>query len=443
MDTSVFVISDLHLGGADGFQMCSAQGQARLAQFFAWVASQGGKGRRIELVIAGDIVDFLAEEDQTGGTWSAFTPDETAALRKLERILRAAQPVWDGLAACVASKCVVTLMLGNHDIELSLPRVRHRLLEQLGPGAVEFLYDNQAYTRGGLLIEHGNRYEGWNVVDHDALRRVRSQLSRGEVPDDFPVQPGSNLVVKVMNKLKQEYAWVDLLKPETSGVVPMLAALNAGLWRKAAPAILAGLGAAWREKQFGRDGMPTKDSYVSGEASQIDEWVRTNIGDETTQIAGESSFETEAAFAALRAWGEKDGRSFWVEREDKRYLEAAGTLAQRGFEVVIFGHTHHVKRVALPNPSYATYLNTGTWADLIAVPPEVFDGDEMVARAKFGTFFTALKNNDIATIRRLLPTFARIDFDAKDAIVAKNVYFFDGPDNTPAVTTDAILHRVG
>lgn len=88
METTIFVVSDLHLGGAKDFQMCSPSGQARLAQLFEWIAGQAGTGRRIELVIAGDIVDFLAVEDKGGGTWSAFTSDEGEALWKLESIFR-------------------------------------------------------------------------------------------------------------------------------------------------------------------------------------------------------------------------------------------------------------------------------------------------------------------------------------------------------------------
>ena len=69
-------------------------------------------------------------------------------------------------------------MLGNHDIELSLPGTRQLLLDRLGPGRIDFTYDNEALTIGPVLIEHGNRFDAWNAVPHGALRRLRSQLSR-------------------------------------------------------------------------------------------------------------------------------------------------------------------------------------------------------------------------------------------------------------------------
>ena len=69
-----------------------------------------------------------------------------------------------------------------------------------------------------MLIEHGNRFDEWNAVPHGALRRVRSQLSRAlPAKPEFPALPGSRLVVDVMNPLKQQYAFIDLLKPEDAG----------------------------------------------------------------------------------------------------------------------------------------------------------------------------------------------------------------------------------
>lgn len=58
--TTVLVISDLHLGGEPGFQMCSPQGQRRLRVFLEWSASQRkADQRRILLSL---------------GTWSTSSP---------------------------------------------------------------------------------------------------------------------------------------------------------------------------------------------------------------------------------------------------------------------------------------------------------------------------------------------------------------------------------
>ncbi|HEX8108631.1 MAG TPA: metallophosphoesterase [Kofleriaceae bacterium] len=454
MTTSVYVVSDLHLGGAPGFRMCSEQGVKRLAALFEHISRQAGQGSRIELVIAGDIVDFLAVEDSGGGgTWSAFTNKHQDALDKLEEILESTAPVWDGLAACARRGCIVTLMLGNHDLELSFPRLRRRLIEKLGGGPIMFLYDNEAYTNGKLLVEHGNRYDSWNTVDHDGLRRVRSLLSRNQAAAEFATQPGSELVVRVMNKIKRDYAWVDLLKPETGAAIPILAVLATGLWRKAGPAIVEAARAAWRDRVFRADRMPRDDSgYVAeldpeapvAEPAFPDEdvlaWVEQNVPrDADGSIGALADIEERLLFAAMRKWGEKDSRTFAIENEDERYLDAASTLARGGYSVVIFGHTHLVKRIALQDAPGATYLNTGTWADLIRVPESTLTGEQDAARTEFHEFFQDLEQNRIERIRRLIPTFARVDLDDRGEVVQEGVYFFDEGGAITEVTTAGVL----
>jgi hypothetical protein len=82
---------------------------------------------------------------------------------------------------------------------------------------------------GEALIEHGNRYDAWNQIDLDALRRIRSLQSRRQaIPEQYRFGPpaGSQMVTTVINKIKLDYAFVDLLKPETSAAVPLLLALE-------------------------------------------------------------------------------------------------------------------------------------------------------------------------------------------------------------------------
>ena len=146
-------------------------------------------------------------------------------MRKLEAIIESTRPVWTALHDLVADGGQLTLMLGNHDSELSLPGPRRLLMQTLGEN-VEFLYDNQAFVDGPVLIEHGNRYDKWNVVAHDVLREIRSALSHRELPIDYQGPPGSLMVQQVLNPLKAKCPWVDLLKPETSGMAPILAVLD-------------------------------------------------------------------------------------------------------------------------------------------------------------------------------------------------------------------------
>jgi hypothetical protein len=156
--------------------------------------------------------------------------------------------------------------------------------------------------------------------------------------------------------------------------------------------------------------------------------------------AGPVTIDEELLFRGLRHWGEKDNRTFKIDVEKDTYLNAAKAIAKRGkYKVIVFGHTHHVKKIALTND--ATYLNTGTWADLMRIPDVILEGGESAAREAFGTFMTQLKT-DAGSLRRLLPTFARVDFDDADNLVDKNVFFFDENEKSVPVTTDEVLRRL-
>jgi UDP-2,3-diacylglucosamine pyrophosphatase LpxH len=233
MEQRLFIISDLHLGGmppsadSPGFQMCSEAGAQRLAAFIAWASTHRSADRSLHLVLAGDVVDFLAEEEP----FESFTADDERARRKLARAMDRTRLVWEALSAFVAAGNELTVMLGNHDIELALPGPRRELLQQLGRDRlerwkVEFLDDNRAFVSGPLLVEHGNRYDKWNVVPHDVLRQARSAVSRGEPIRQLPEIAGSELVAQLVNPLKKRYGFLDLLKPEDETVLSLLAVLE-------------------------------------------------------------------------------------------------------------------------------------------------------------------------------------------------------------------------
>jgi len=88
--TEIFVISDLHLGGkadedgARGFRICTQE--SKLADFIDSLTAI--RDPLVELVINGDMVDFLAEE--TGDErlkWSPFHYPESTAVAQLNKIV--------------------------------------------------------------------------------------------------------------------------------------------------------------------------------------------------------------------------------------------------------------------------------------------------------------------------------------------------------------------
>ena len=138
-------------------------------------------------------------------------------------------------------------------MELALPAVRRALMEALnikGRHDFQFIYDGEAYVVGNALIEHGNRYDQWNTVDHNSLRKLRSWQSRRQPENTAPrfeAPAGSRLVCDVINHIKASYRFVDLLKPEGDAAIAVLLALEPGYRSFLRRAALLRV-AAWRHR---------------------------------------------------------------------------------------------------------------------------------------------------------------------------------------------------
>ena len=442
---ALFVISDLHLGGDSDFQMCSSEGRSRLADFIGYLTFLHCGASNVHLVLNGDIVDFLAEKE-----FSSFTNDEVTAKSKLKKIIKESRQIWEGLQKFVASGARLTILLGNHDIELSLPGTRRLLLETIGPGHVSFIYDNEALVVGPLIIEHGNRYDRWNIVSHGAMRAIRSAMSRLETPIEYLGPPGSQLVKEVMNPIKHKFQFIDLLKPETSGVLPILAVLEPSAMKNVIR--LSELAAKSMTVTFDKNGLPRDQQNIDAvqaisphkdEMYKLAlELVGMNDPQNIAFLDGVNDFwhrlknaatkkardiQLNMLLQALRAFARYHRQAFNVGDEEAEYLKAANASVGKGFKVVVYGHTHLVKHIKLHSAD-ALYLNTGTWADLMKVPDKILSGDEEIAKKQLEAFLDDLENQRLEAWRCQVPTFAKIILQ-DDQLIDANVYFYDGGSN--------------
>lgn len=488
LSRQVYVISDLHLGGVyakdpasgdRGFRICTHAKD--IAAFIGSLAERPKASPAIELVVNGDMVDFLAEHHEGAQPWKPFNPEPKEAVALLEAIVARDREVFDAMAAFLAAGHRMTVLLGNHDVELALPQVRaalRRLLDAEGRDFT-FIHDGEAYLVGDALIEHGNDYDDWNRVNFAQLRRVRAMLSREQRDelDFFEPPAGSFMVAEVINPVKEHYRFVDLLKPETGACFPLLLALapgykpkllNAAKNRARAMDTVARRAAAHEigadissqgggEWAFGGDmGGPVsapppppaeKDELsaaladvLGSEAREFTDAVE-GPADAASAIGGDissgglasklgwarllfSSGTSDEAVrkrlpALLQALRATQGdRSFDRSVETgTEYLTAARKLAQGPVKHVIFGHTHLPKRVALPSGGY--YLNSGTWADVLRFPEEMVSGtDDAVAMSQLEGFVEAMKTGDFSSFTLFHPTYVRLDVDDDGAVVA-------------------------
>jgi len=480
----IYIISDLHLGGrpalqsssgtTSGFQLCQPRECRRLAQFIHYISGRH-VGEHTELIINGDFVDFLTEEKISSESpaptqeFEAFTIDREDAIRKFNAIVEhtdasasAGERLFEALREFVQRGHRLTILLGNHDIELCLPSVRLAMTQMLTGGRLadlEFIHDGEAYVRPGLIVEHGNRYDGWNALSYGALRAWRSAQSRNEeISFQFPPPPGSRLVASLMNPLKHKYKFIDLLKPENEALVPVLAALDSSIL-PTLTRIVRGLPYLAKKMlvQTSAGGIPSYKTYIADDqavddepvdasrilgdpiseetitrsnnllAFAIKEWGHSEHGGETNIADEQSSFGGALALVrqylpsskhnsygklrrTLMLYRETIGATFDLETESPIYLRAASRLAE-GKRIVAFGHTHLAKRKTLQYGGM--YLNTGTWCPTIKLPTDICDPnapDEQVFPL-LKQFIEDLAENRTASWTQVRATFAKVTLD--------------------------------
>ncbi len=443
----VYVISDLHIGGAypvpgsgdtRGFRLNTHVPE--LTGFVERLIASAVPGVALELVINGDIVDFLAEASATPPTWVPFSPDPDDACRKLEAIVARDRPFFDALGALLKAGHRLTVLLGNHDIELGLPPVQAKFKALLGIDGhsdYEFIGNDQAYVVGdAVLIEHGNRYDGFNTVDYDSLRNIAALMSRrqeAKTAYKFQAPPGSKMVAWVINPIKEQYRFVDLLMPENGAVVPLLLALEPGtrdLLAKVAvldveadhdahavpalpvipkPVPAAAPAPPGRTSEFlqtlERD-LAEIDRRLAGRDVTVHDDIDRTLGLSALLTAhkdGDVDARLPALLEAIRALQGDQTFNRSVETGTS-YLHAAQSLAYEGkFQVVTYGHTHLAKKVALDNGG--TYFNSGAWVDFMQFPPEIISGPTDVARRLLRTFVDAVGTGGLTPYVEYRPTY--------------------------------------
>src|SRR6266702_2587645 len=334
----LYVISDLHLGGPPGFQIFGSSNE--LAGLIRLLADQD-PGDEVALVINGDFVDFLAEENAT-----YFDPH--GAIQKLERIalkddtFRAVFEAFPYFLGKERRRLIVNL--GNHDLELALPWVRERLVQILtggqsaAPGAHSRLY--LVFDGAGVLCSvggrsvlclHGNEVDRWNPANFEKIREIARDVQIGRAVEPWIPNAGSKMVIDVMNPVKREYPFVDLLKPEQAALQAHELLLMAD--------------------DRARRGVTAADLVAGVEGIQLDAFgalVKWSRKESTSEVLREAleTLDRDRSFDI----GERDDTAVQLDAE-----------VSPDIDVVIAGHTHLERAIRRRN-GRGCYFNSGTWA---------------------------------------------------------------------------------
>jgi len=431
----VHVVSDLHMGGRAGFQILRET--TRLANFITRVGQQRPKGQ-VALVLNGDVFDTLAE-DLPG--YIAIDDAAQAVSRIMEDAAFAT--IWQAMAAFVKLPGRhLVFVIGNHDIEIALPPVQRLLLAALAGNDLAARARTVFSTAGAgfacmvgrsrIFCIHGNEVDGWNFNRYEDLARASRRLNAGTTLAASEWQPnaGTRMVKDVMNSVKHRYAWIDLLKPETSAAVGALLVLDPSQVAKI-NALLGVVGTRVggdaqanarlsvepaKPGEVGAQPAPTLEQVLGpnlrqGASQSADDMLaaaEANFGkapgtgapgDGTLGIGGlvwdkltgwlRGVSEAEALRRALADWLAKD-KTFEVDERDDTFKQVTAAVGS-GIDFIVTGHTHLARAIEMGQGRY--YFNCGTWIRLMRLTPAMLKDE-----ASFKPVYDVLKDGRMQAI---------------------------------------------
>jgi UDP-2,3-diacylglucosamine pyrophosphatase LpxH len=373
------VLSDTHLGNGQGYDIFA--GAEALPAFLDSFPDP------IRVVINGDVVDFLMNEDPLKLLVSravqqaqaiVANPPTRATLRALGRVL--------------AKGGSVFLRLGNHDVEMYLPEVQaifRDAMDQPAEIAKRLVFqtgeDPMILEIGGarLLVAHGEHNDAWNQIDYASL-----QERSGDTYPDFVYPPGSKLVKELLNPLKREYGlrFADLVKPDTQGGFLTVLGVNPQAAKAVAgQANILSLGWQLLKRMSGpfTFGEEEEDLHLAervneaGLTAEEADALEAILGDGPLSFSGDDPVG-DAALTKLGRVGMKlyaaahrslvgnEAEDFFeLDPEAAEWADAVRLAGKFGVGAVLTGHTHAARwaqRLGL------AVVNTGTWIWLMSPP---------------------------------------------------------------------------
>ena len=401
MEYTRVIISDLHVGQNDEFDIFAGPNKAKL--FTNFIQHLRDKKKPIELIINGDFVDFLQLQP-----WNDLS--RSAALIKIRQITKESAYFFDELGNFLKDEENELVVLpGNHDVELAFPEVGKVLREAIlrnAPGAAKRIqmFDSPNFRRStyrptinGVLvqIEHGNEGDPWNSLTYQQLFTDAETAA-----EKFEYPPGTKLVYESMNEFKGELKFVDLLKPEMPAVPLILFALKPLMAARNVPSvaiknlesIVNAVRVAIRRSSNGPQlGSTTDEAPSLTVAEKLENFFTDELPPNPPSILDVEQLwegeENEGAvlgpkFDHIKLWfvswavrglarfqAKERGKAFYQENHPHNYaVKGAKKRLSGDVKLVIFGHTHEALKTEFEN---GVYVNSGTWANLIDLPKDV------------------------------------------------------------------------
>lgn len=393
------VLSDLHLG--DGYRAHNDREDfaidKMLTHFLHAIRQESEQDQReVELIINGDFFEFLHvpavdnyDPTQRYPTQTYLNSSEPASIQRLNIIIDSHPSVFETLSDFIQvgePQRRITIIKGNHDVNLYWPGVKSRLREVLGASGSRsslLLFAAEFVSREKIYVEHGHqRAEKMNSYHDFVDPRLHSDLSQLYYP------AGSHFAISLFNSLGRERWFIDHIKPITNLIWHALswdfdlAVRILTDFIRHSPALVLS------DFVYAAQGALPTDAWLQNLASLS---TRRDIAG---RYASDPAFRQEfhghiCQYLADAHIASKDAVSFVspnpkedpveMARLEQQQQQAMLCLAaveisrQEGAKVVIFGHTHRPIQETLETGS--VYINTGGWIpDLSEATPEFWRG---------------------------------------------------------------------
>ena len=388
------VMSDLHLGAGladEGNALEDFHSHEAFQEFLAQVVDESEQhDLEMELIFAGDMLDFLQvpclDASEPFDPRIPYPPERYASSseedsRKKMSLILSGHPVFfaalQGFVQASSPRRSVTIIKGNHDVNLHWLAVQDTLREALGAVGEKadcLAFEERRITREGIYVEHGHQYT-------ERVNRFPDfeEPHDPDSPDQIYLPPGSRFVFRFYNDVERRYYWMDGIKPLTALIWYAFAFDFAMATRalvtllKEAPAII--WGSSDRE---GR--LPTAQAAIEGLKAQ--EQLGQELQDAEHMRTLEANLDQRASFydrveTALVPYGvprveqgvssqdlrQRAALSKGAAEEAAQRSALAEIAAQKRFQekaqVIVFGHTHEACTEDLGDG--AVYVNAGTW----------------------------------------------------------------------------------